>query len=126
WGIFILALGIGIMVPAAMLTTKGLVSPLWLLAVYFVECLGELCLSPVGLSTVTKLAPARLVGLFMGLWFFAIALGNYLAGWIASHFDTNSIHMVHMFGAMAVSALVAAGILALLTPTIRKLMAGVH
>ena len=126
YGIFIVALGIGIMVPAAMLTAKGLVSPLWLLGVYFVECIGELCLSPVGLSTVTKLAPARLVGLFMGLWFFAVAIGNFLAGQIAGHFDTNPEHMVKLFGAMAVAALVAAGILALVTPSVRKLMRGVR
>jgi POT family proton-dependent oligopeptide transporter len=126
WGIAILALGIGIMVPAAMLTTKGLVSPLWLVAVYFVECVGELCLSPVGLSTVTKLAPARMLGLFMGLWFFATALGDMSAGIIASFFDTNSSHMVFLYGTMAVAALAAAGILALLTPAVRKLMAGVH
>lgn len=126
WGIAILALGIGIMVPAAMLTANGLVSPLWLVAVYFVECVGELCLSPVGLSTVTKLAPARLLGFFMGLWFFATALGDMLAGVLAGFFTTDPNLMVSLFGGMAVSAIVAAGILALLTPTVRKLMAGIH
>jgi POT family proton-dependent oligopeptide transporter len=126
WGIAILALGIGIMVPAAMLTKGGLVSPLWLVAVYFVECVGELCLSPVGLSTVTKLAPARLLGFFMGLWFFATALGDMLAGILAGFFETDPNLMVALFGGMAIAALVAAGILALLTPTVRKLMAGIH
>jgi proton-dependent oligopeptide transporter, POT family len=126
WGIFILALGIGIMVPAAILTSHGRVSPLWLLAVYFVECIGELCLSPVGLSTVTKLAPARLVGFFMGLWFFATALGDMSAGLLASLFTLSPDRMVQLFGGMAVSALVAALILALLTPGVRKLMAGIH
>ena len=126
WGIFILALGIGIMVPAAILTTHGRVSPLWLVAVYCVECIGELCLSPVGLSTVTKLAPARLVGFFMGLWFFATALGDMSAGLLASLFTLSPDRMVHLFGGMAVAALVAAGILALLTPGVRKLMSGVR
>jgi proton-dependent oligopeptide transporter, POT family len=126
WGIFILALGIGIMVPAAMLTTKGLVSPLWLLAVYFVECVGELCLSPVGLSTVTKLAPTRLVGFFMGLWFCATGLGDMSSGLLASLFTTDSQRMVLLFGGMAACALLAAGLLVYLTPTVRKLMSGIR
>lgn len=126
WGLFILALGIGLMVPAAMLTANGLVSPLWLVAVYLVECIGELCLSPVGLSTVTKLAPLRFVGMFMGLWFLATAIGDFLSGIIASHFDTDPTHMAFLFGSMAVAALVATGILALLTPKVRELMGEVH
>ncbi len=126
WGLLILALGIGLMVPAAMLTANGLVSPLWLVAVYFVECIGELCLSPVGLSTVTKLAPLRFVGMFMGIWFFATALGDMLSGIIAGYFDTDPTHMVYLFGSMAVAAIVATGILALLTPKVRELMGEVH
>lgn len=126
WGIGILALGIGLMVPAAMLTANGLVSPLWLVAVYLVECIGELCLSPVGLSTVTKLAPLRFVGMFMGIWFLASALGDMLSGIIASYFDTDPNHMVFLFGSMSVAALVATGILALLTPKVRQLMGEVR
>ena len=125
-GIFLLALGIGLMVPAAMLTAKGLVSPLWLVGVYFVECVAELCLSPVGLSTVTKLAPARFLGLFMGLWFLASAVGDYVSGILAGFFEGNADRMVALYGWMGVSALVAAVILAMLSPLVRKLMVGVR
>ena len=52
-------------------------------AAYFLQVIGELCLSPVGNSVVTKLAPARIVGVMMGVWFAGIAVGNKMAGWIA-------------------------------------------
>ncbi len=64
------------------------VSPWWLIASYFVSELGELCLSPVGLSAVTKLAPLRIVGLMMGVWFLSNAFGNKLAGWAAGFFSS--------------------------------------
>ena len=67
----------------------GKVSPAWLIGVYLFNTIGELCLSPVGLSTVTKLAPARLVGLMMGVWFLSISAGNYLGGWIAGFYDAD-------------------------------------
>ena len=56
---------------------------MWLVGLYFLQMVGELCLSPVGLSMVTKLSPPRIVGLMMGVWFFATAMGNYVAGWVA-------------------------------------------
>jgi proton-dependent oligopeptide transporter, POT family len=125
-GIFILALAIGIMVPAALLTAGGRVSPLWLVGVYFMECLSELCVSPVGLSTVTKLAPTRLVGFFMGIWLCATALGGMSAGLLASLFTTAPTRMVCLYGGMSIAALVASGTLALLTPSVRRLMSGVR
>lgn len=60
--------------------TTGPVLPTWLVATYFFHVLGELLVSPVGLSSVTKLAPQRLVGQMMGVWFLATSLGNLLAG----------------------------------------------
>jgi proton-dependent oligopeptide transporter, POT family len=125
-GLLILSIGIGIMVPAAMLTAGGRISPLWLVAVYFVECLSELCVSPVGLSTVTKLAPQRLVGFFMGLWLCATALGGLGAGLLARLFTTDPERMVYLFGGMSIAAMVASGILACLTPSVRKLMTGIR
>lgn len=83
FGLLFIGLGYVLMVPAAMLTVAGKISPLWLVGLYFLEVMGERCLSPVGLSTVTKLAPARLVGIMMGVWFLAAALGNKLAGYFA-------------------------------------------
>jgi POT family proton-dependent oligopeptide transporter len=65
----------------------GKVGPLWLVALYFLHTVGELCLSPVGLSTVTKLAPPRAVGFLLGMWFVFIAIGNYGAGYLAGFFD---------------------------------------
>src|SRR5206468_12461196 len=82
---FALALGfVGaafvLLVPAGASAQAGVkVSPLWLVAAYFIEELGELSLSPVGLSVVTKLAPPRIVGLMMGVWFLSNAFGNKLA-----------------------------------------------
>lgn len=126
FGMVFLGLGIALAVPATMLSVAGKVSPLWLMGVYFLEVVGELCLSPVGLSTVTKLAPKRFVGITMGVWFVSASLGNLLAGWLAGFFDaTNAGALVNLFGGMAVACFAAALVLALLTPTIRKLMVGV-
>ena len=61
----------------------NLVSPAWLIVTYFLHTVGELALSPVGLSSVTKLAPSRLVGQMMGVWFMGTALGNLIAGLVA-------------------------------------------
>ena len=62
--------------------------PFWtLFAVYWIQSIGELCLSPIGLSMTTKLAPARLTGLAMGCWFLSIAIGNNLAGIFAEATD---------------------------------------
>ena len=127
YGLLFLAIGISFMVPAAMLAQSGKVSFLWLVFVYLFEVVGELCLSPVGLSTVTKLAPLRLLGLFMGVWYLNLAFGNKLAGFLAGKFNPDNINaMVTLYGGMAVAGLIAAAILAALVPTVKKLMTGVH
>jgi len=82
-GLVILALGFVVMAVAAKLAVGHLVGPSWLVATYFIHTVGELCLSPVGLSSVTKLSPKRLVGQMMGVWFLAASLGNLLAGLLA-------------------------------------------
>ncbi len=87
-GLVFLGISFLLLVPAAQLTASGKVSPWWLIAVYFLQTLGELCLSPVGLSTMSKLAPAKLAGLIMGLWFLGTALGNKLAGVLAESFSS--------------------------------------
>ena len=68
---------------ASFATDGNGVSPMWLIVTYFLHTTGELCLSPVGLSSITKLSPKRLVGQMMGIWFMAAALGNLLAGLVA-------------------------------------------
>jgi POT family proton-dependent oligopeptide transporter len=72
-----------VMAAAAAASADGAVSPLWLLAVYLVQTIGELLVSPVGLSNLSRLAPARMTGLILGVWFVAIALGAKLASFSA-------------------------------------------
>ncbi len=126
-GLFFVGLGCLILVPASNMANAGLVSPMWLLCVYFLHTVGELCLSPVGLSTVTKLAPAKLVGLMMGVWFLAASLGNYAAGFVAGFFkeDDTSI-LISLFGGLAALTIVASLLLLLLSPIMRKLMGKVR
>ena len=59
----------------------------WLFGVYLLHTIGELCLSPVGLSAMTKLAPARVAGQMMGVWFLAASIGNYLGGSVAGYYE---------------------------------------
>ena len=123
----LLLLGIGFLfvaVAARIFARTGVkVSPWWLILLYLFHALGELSLSPVGLSTVTKLAPARIVGLMMGVWFLALSLGNFLAGHVAGYFE--KMPLPQLFGAVFLSTTLSAAALALLTPPIKRLMAGV-
>ena len=124
-GLLFVGLGFLLLVPASMIATGGTnVSPLWLVGVYLLHTIGELCLSPVGLSTVTKLAPPRIVGSMMGVWFLSIALGNKIGGWVAGFFDT--LPLPQLFGAVFATTAAAALVLALLIRPIRKMMGGVH
>ena len=116
-----------LMIPASMLTAYGKISPLWLVGLYFLEVCGEMCLSPVGLSTVTKLAPVKLVGIMMGVWFLAASFGSKLAGYLSGFFvANNSWQLTKLYGGIAIGLLIAAVILALLTPSIKKLMGRVN
>jgi POT family proton-dependent oligopeptide transporter len=84
WGLLLLALGfLVIALGAKRALAVGAVWPTWLITMYLVHTWGELCLSPVGLSAVTKLSPPRLVGQMMGVWFLGASLGNLLAGRLA-------------------------------------------
>ena len=123
-GLFFAGLGFALLVPAAKMAQQGTVSPWWLVGVYFLHTIGELCLSPVGLSTVTKLAPSRIAGAMMGLWFLSIAVGNKMAGWVAGFFDR--LPLPELFGRVALVTIVAAAILVMLTPPIKRLMGGVR
>jgi POT family proton-dependent oligopeptide transporter len=106
---------------ASALTGGGRISPLWLAGVYLFDVIGELCLSPVGLSTVTRLSPARFVGLMMGLWFFATSLGNKLAGFLSGFFVADDPgRLVRLYGGIAVALLASGLLLHFLTPTIRR------
>jgi POT family proton-dependent oligopeptide transporter len=107
---------------ASTLTGGGRVSPMWLVVVYFLQTVGELCLSPVGLSTVTKLSPARMVGLMLGVWFLSISIGSYIAGLTTRLFAGNDPSVLtKAFGIFAGITLLAAGLLAVLTPFIKRM-----
>ena len=124
-GLFFLCLSFLLVVPAAKAfeATGNRVSPWWLIGLYFLQMVGELCLSPVGLSMVTKLSPPRIVGLMMGVWFFATAMGNYVAGWVAGLVGTRPFSEVFMIA--AVTAAVMTLVLAVLIPVIKRMMGGV-
>jgi POT family proton-dependent oligopeptide transporter len=95
-GLLFMCLSFAILIPAGALASgDGLrVSPMWLVVAYFVSELGELCVSPIGLSAVTKLAPLRIVGLMMGVWFLSNAFGNKLAGWAAGFFSSMPLNQL--------------------------------
>jgi len=85
-GLLLLAVGfVVIFFGARQALAVGKVWPTWLIATYLIHTWGELCLSPVGLSAVTKLAPPKLVGQMMGVWFLATSLGNLIAGLLAGN-----------------------------------------
>ena len=114
-----------LLMPAGALAQSGVkVSALWLVAAYFIEELGELCLSPVGLSVVTKLAPTRIVGLLMGVFFLSNAVGNKLAGWSAGFISTTPLPT--LFGVTAAVTLGAALVMFVLIRPVRNLMGGVR
>jgi len=115
------------LVPAARFAQTGAgtrVSPLWLVGAYFIVEIGELCLSPIGLSVVTKLAPVRIVGLMMGVWFLSNAAGNKIAGYTAGFFS--SMPLGQLFGIVAGACLAASVLMFFLILPLRKLMGDVR
>lgn len=125
-GLAFTAAGSLLMVPAAMLAVKGLVSPWWLVGVFFFQTLGEMCTSPVGLATANQLAPRKYASLTMGIWFLSISLGSVIAGRLAGlckSTDPSAIAVV--FGILSVVSLAVGGALWFLTPRVTKLMADV-
>jgi proton-dependent oligopeptide transporter, POT family len=91
-GLMLMGSGFLVMAAAAAIVAHGSkVLPYWLLMTYLLHTFGELCLSPVGLSYYTKLAPRRFVGQMMGMWFLATSLGELVAGLIAGEFDANNV-----------------------------------
>ena len=108
-GLVLLGSGFGVLTVAASLAQDGVKVGLgWLVAAYFLHTCGELCLSPVGLSTVTRLAPERLTGQMMGVWFISISLGNLIAGLVAGSAASLSMGQVFLavFGVTAVAGVV--------------------
>ena len=107
----------------AQASATGKCAMIWLILAFFFHTTGELCLSPVGLSTITKLSPVRLVGMFMGVWFLSSALGNVLAPWVAGAAAGGDFSDVFLR-----IALITAGggaVLLLLVPLLKRMMHGV-
>ena len=126
WGLFFISVSFAMLLPAASMaqSAEGIrVSPWWLIAALFVTEFGELCVSPVGLSLVTKLSPVRLVGLMMGVWMLSNSAGNKLAGWAAGFFTT--IPLTQIFGTVAVVTMAAAVVMFLLVRPMRSMMGGI-
>ena len=116
-----------LMVPAASLTALGRVSPLWLVGLFLLQTIGELCLSPVGLATMTRLAPPKFVGLILGLWFLAASFGNKIAALLGGEFSTaDPGKLATFFATLAVLAGVATVGMLAATPWLRRLMGGVR
>ncbi|HUH13888.1 MAG TPA: hypothetical protein VMK65_12300, partial [Longimicrobiales bacterium] len=116
-GFFVIAWG-------AANAAAGEVAMTWLVVTYFLHTCGELALSPVGLSSMTKLAPAGRVGQMMGVWFIAAALGNLFAGLVAGRLET--LPPGALFSNVALFA-GAAGIVALLAaPGVKRLTGGIR
>jgi proton-dependent oligopeptide transporter, POT family len=127
-GLALLGLGYIVMYFASRYVVGGIqVSPMWLLVTYFLQECGDLCLSPVGLSSMTKLAPPRFVGQVMGLWFLALALGNNLAGQLSGEYDAANLgSLPELFLKICGWSLACAAVMVLLTPLIKRLMGNVR
>ncbi|MBE3110728.1 MAG: MFS transporter, partial [Acidobacteria bacterium] len=122
FGLVSVGLGFVVMVGAAQASAAGtLVSPMWLVATYFLHTMGELSLSPVGLSSMTTLAPDRVRGMMMGVWFLASSVGNLIAGGVLGSYATFTLPQV--FGAVAAFATVAGVVMFALVRPIRRMMA---
>jgi proton-dependent oligopeptide transporter, POT family len=123
-GLLFAGLAFAVLVPAAVMVQGGAqVAIWWLTGTYFLQTLGELCLSPVGLSAISKLAPDRAAGFMMGIWFLSISIGNWLAGRAVGL--QASMSMPTLFGSVAAITVVAAIILAVLVKPTVRLMSGV-
>jgi proton-dependent oligopeptide transporter, POT family len=96
----------------------------WLVATYFFHTTGELCLSPVGLSAMTKLSPAKLVGQMMGIWFLATSFGNLMAGLLAGKME--SMGLVQLFSSVAIWTAAVGLLLLLISRPVKRLMGGVE
>jgi proton-dependent oligopeptide transporter, POT family len=127
-GVLLMGAGFLVMAAAAAIVAHGSkVLPSWLIITYLLHTFGELCLSPVGLSYLTKLSPKRLVGQMMGMWFLSLSLGNLAAGLIAGEFDVNNLAaMPSQYMYMVYFALGLGGALLILIRPVKKLMGAVE
>ena len=126
-GLLFAAIGFAIMILAANFVVGSggalKVSPMWLVVSYLFQTIGELCLSPVGLSSMTKLSPRKYVGQMMGIWFLASSVGNLIAGLVGGHVDPEKLdQMPKLFIATTLALVAAAVVLGAMVPFIKKLI----
>ncbi|AMV30926.1 Dipeptide permease D [Pirellula sp. SH-Sr6A] len=130
-GLVLLGLGFGVLALGSMGIEReaktASISMWWLIFAYLLHTLGELCVSPVGLSYVSKLAPAKLVGLMFGIWFIATAVANYLAGWTGGYIDpiSEKYGLTVFFLIYTLIPILSGLIIWGLTPKIKKMMHGI-
>jgi proton-dependent oligopeptide transporter, POT family len=123
-GLLQLALGFFVMYLGAIQAgTTGKCNLSYLIVGFFLHTTGELCLSPVGLSTMTKLSPARLVSTIMGVWFLAAAMGNVIGGWVGGLTENKGFGTV--FYGIAITITIFSVVLLVCVPLLKKLMHGV-
>jgi POT family proton-dependent oligopeptide transporter len=117
-------LGFAMLIPAARLAEAGgTVSPLWLTGTYLIHSIAELFLSPVGLSSMTRLAPARILSLTMGVWFLGAAVGNYVGGRIGGLYET--LPLPSLLGRVGLFAMVCGALMLAFSPMLKRMMTGV-
>ncbi|MFZ5471175.1 MAG: peptide MFS transporter [Myxococcota bacterium] len=123
FGLLLLSFGFVLMLGATQQSsTEGKAALTWVVGAYFFHTLGELCLSPIGLSMVTKLAPQRMASLMMGVWFLSSAVANYLAGWIGGFSKT--LGEFQLFGAIVGATAVAGVLLLVVSKPLRRMTHG--
>ncbi len=128
-GLIIMAIGFGLLAFGAYGVHEGVkVSMIWLILAYLFHTLGELCLSPVGLSYVSKLVPARMIALMFGMWYLAIAIGNKLAAVLGGQIEniTKEYSLSTFFLIFTIVPITAGLVIFALNPMLKKLMHGVR
>lgn len=127
-GLLMLSIGFGLLAIGAYGVTQGVkVSMLWLVFAYMFNTMGELCLSPVGLSYVSKLVPARMIAFMFGVWYLAVAIGHKLAAVVGGQIDniTKEYSLCTFFLIFTIVPAVAGTLIILINPFVKKLMHGV-
>jgi len=126
FGLILVGLGFIVMSMANTRANTGiLVSPMWLLMVYFLHTTGELCLSPIGLSMISKLSPQKIVSVMMGVWFASIALAQYMAG-ILEALLHNLLPQMPLFNFLTMTTIIGGIILLAISPILNRMMKGIH
>jgi POT family proton-dependent oligopeptide transporter len=127
-GLIMLGLGFLVMYFASQYTLAGqMVLPTWLILTYLLHTFAELCLSPVGLSYMSKLAPPRFVGQVMGMWFLSMALGSNMAGQLTGQYDATHLESLPaLFIKIFWYGVIGGTVMLLLTPLVKRMMAGVR